>query len=209
MVVSIDESQDTERFVLRAIATPDMVTAQGIVGDLRKAARQLHVALHEFHEADLYRDHPRLLTRSLELMSTAKRKKHPYPRREVCFLGTYYIKASTEQHKPTLTQRRMLTVYFELLQALIWALPLTPQEKLTVICDWFQGCLTLQSAVDSLLAELNGTLAFGNSATQKPLQLADLLVGTLRRHLAGDRNEDRFCFVKPLLHHLGAVSVKQ
>lgn len=102
----------------------------------------------------------------------------------------YYLKSPTEHRKhrkPTLAQQRMLTVYLELLRSLIWALPLTPQEDLTIACDRFQGGQTLLSAVETLLAERgNGTLTFEDSATQKPLQLADLLVGTLRRHLAGD-----------------------
>lgn len=75
-------------------------------------------------------------------MSTAKRKKHAYPRREVRFLGAYYLKASTEQRKPTLAQQRMLTVYSELLRALIGALPLMSQENLIITCDRFQECQT-------------------------------------------------------------------
>ncbi len=79
--------------MLGAIVTSDMLTVQGLAGDLRTAAQRLHIGLHEFHEADLYRDHPRLLTRSMERMSTAKRKKPAYPRREVRFLGSYYLKS--------------------------------------------------------------------------------------------------------------------
>lgn len=66
MIVIIDESQDRERFVLGAIVTPNMLTAHGLAGDLRTADRRLRIGLHEFHEADLHHDHPRLLTRSLD-----------------------------------------------------------------------------------------------------------------------------------------------
>lgn len=44
----MDESQDNERFVLKAVVTPDLLTAQTLAGDLRTAARRWHVPVHEF-----------------------------------------------------------------------------------------------------------------------------------------------------------------
>lgn len=60
-----------------------------------------------------------------------------------------------------------------------------------------------------LLTRAAGNVRFADSVLEKPLQLADLTTGTIRRHLAGDPNEDRFRFIAPLLHHLGVVSVRQ
>lgn len=211
MFVSVDESQDFERFVLAAVVAPDLLTAQSLVGDIRTAARRWRIPVHEFHEADLYRDHPRLLTRGLELMSTAKRKKHVYARREIKFVATYYMKSPTEQTKRTLpTRNRLLTVYRELFQALIWALPLGSEEEVTVIADRFEGCQLLLPTLEGILtARTGGSVQFDDSSAMQPLQLADLLAGTMRRHLGGDVNEGRFRYIAPLLHHLGAVPVKQ
>lgn len=211
MVVYIDESQDSERFVLGAVTAPDLVSLMATIGRFRTISRRLQIPVREYHEFDLHRDHPRLLTRVLEEMSLWKRKKRrPVPRRDLQILATYYLKAPSEQHGTALIHDRMLTVYRETFRALVWALPLTPQHEVDIVCDRFEGCDALLASLQAIvLGRTAGRLRFADSVIDKPLQLADLATGTIRRHLGGDGNEGRFRFIEPILHHLGVVHVRQ
>ncbi|NMP24845.1 DUF3800 domain-containing protein [Sulfobacillus harzensis] len=211
MVVFIDESQDRERFVLEAIVADEVVSLNATVGRFRTISRHLKVDVREYHEFDLHRDHPRVLTRVLEEMSLWKRKKRrSVPRKDIRVVATYYLKAPSEGRGTALAHNRMLTVYRETFRSLVWALPLTPQDTVDVVCDRFEGCTTLEPTLEAiLLTRAAGTVRFADSVLEKPLQLADLTTGTIRRHLAGDPNEDRFRFIAPLLYHLGVVAVRQ
>lgn len=211
VVVYIDESQDQERFVLGAIVADEVVTLNATVGRFRTISRNLQVAVREYHEFDLHRDHPRVLTRVLEEMSVWKRKKRrPVLRTDIKVVATYYLKASTEGHGTALAHQRMLTVYRETFRSLIWALPLRPQDTVDVVCDRFEGCAALEPTLEAiLLSRVAGTVRFADSVLEKPLQLADLTTGTIRRHLADDPNEGRFRLIAPLLHHVGVVTVRR
>lgn len=95
-------------------------------------------------------------------------------------------------------------------RSLVWALPLTPQEDAQILCDRFEGSEALLPTLQSILiARTAGSIRFVDSVLEKPLQLADLAAGTIRRHLDGDANEGRFRYVAPVLYHLGVVPVKQ
>src|SRR5579875_74570 len=211
MYVAVDESQDTQHFVLAAVAAQDLVTLNATVGKFRTVSRHLSVAVRAYHEIDLHRDHPRLLTRLLDEMCVAKRKgRRPGPRTDIKILATYYLKAPSEQAGTALGHIRMVTVYRELFRSLVWALPLTPQEDAQIACDRFEGSEALLPTLQSILiARAAGSIRFVDSVLEKPLQLADLAAGTIRRHLDGDANEGRFRYVAPVLYHLGVVPVKQ
>lgn len=211
MVIFIDESQDRDRFVLGAVVADEVVSLNATVGRFRTLSRHLRIDVREYHEFDLHRDHPRLLTRVLEEMSLWKRKKRrPVPRKDMRIVATYYLKAPSEGRGTALVHNRMLAVYRETFRSLVWALPLAPQDTVDVVCDRFEGCASLVPALEAiLLTRAAGTVHFADSVLEKPLQLADLTTGTIRRHLAGERNEDRFRFIAPLLHHVGVVSVRQ
>jgi hypothetical protein len=104
----------------------------------------------------------------------------------------------------------MVSVYRELFRSLVWALPLTPQQDIQVTCDRFEGSGVLLPVLQTILiARTSGSVRFVDSVVEKPLQLADLAAGTIRRHLDGDANEGRFRYVTPVLYHLGVVPVKQ
>ncbi len=137
-------------------------------------------------------------------------KRRPVPRRDLQLLATYYPKAPSEQHGTALIHDRMLIVYRETFRALVWALPLTPQDEVDIVCDRFEGCDALLPTLQTiLLGRTAGRLGFADSVINKPLQLADLVTGTIRRYLSGDANDGRFRFVEPLWHHLGVVRVRQ
>ena len=211
MVVFIDESQDRNRFVLAGVVAEDAVTLNATIGRFRTISRHLKVDVREYHEFDLHRDHPRLLTRVLEEMGLWKRRKRrPTPRKDLKIVAPYYLKAPSEQQGTALSRERMLTVYREAFRSLVWALPTLPQDYVTVVCDHFEGCEGLLPTLEMILTgRTAGTVRFADSVMGKPLQLADLAAGTIRRHIADDPNEGRFAFLAPLLHHMGAVSVRQ
>jgi len=207
----IDESQDRERFVLAAVAAHDLTSLTTTIGRWRTASRNLNIAVREYHEADLHRDHPRLLTRLLEEMAVFKRKKRrPSPRKDLKVIAAYYLKAPSEQKGTALSHERLMTVYPETFRALVWALPLAVPAPIEVVCDQFEGCEKLLPALNIILADrAAGQIRFADSTGEKPLQLADLAAGTIRRYLGGEGNDGRFRLIAPLLHHLGAVLVKQ
>ncbi len=211
VVVYIDESQDAQHFVLAAVIADEVLTLNATIGRFRTISRHLQVAVREYHEVDLHRNHPRLLTRILEDMSVWKRKKRrPTPRQDMQIVTTYYLKAPSEQSGTALVHGRMLTVYRETFRALVWALPLRLQEDICMVCDRFEGCEELLPALASILVgRASGSVQFADSVVEKPIQLADLAAGTIRRHLSGDPNEGRFRFIAPLLYHLGVVPVRQ
>ena len=64
---------------LAAVAAPNLLTLQNIVGDMRSAARRWRIPVPEFHESTLYRASPRLLTRSLERLAVVPRRKGRRP----------------------------------------------------------------------------------------------------------------------------------
>ena len=211
VVVFLDESQDTQHFVLAAVIADDLLVLNATIGRFRTLSRHLPVAVREYHEVDLHRNHPRLLTRVLEDMSVWKRKKRrPTPRQDIQIVTTYYLKAPSEQSGTALAHGRMLTVYRETFRALVWALPLRLQEDICIVGDRFEGCEELLPTLDSILVgRASGSVQFADSVVEKPIQLADLAAGTIRRHLSGDPNEGRFRFITPLLYHLGVVRVRQ
>lgn len=211
MVVYIDESQDPQHFVLGAIASADVVPLTTTMGRLRTVARRLDIAVAEFHERDLHHHHPRLLNLALEAMSLWKRKKRrAVPRRDLQIVATYYLKSPSEQTGTALLHQRLLAVYRETFRSLVWALPLAPQEQVHIVCDRFEGCeMLLVDLRTILMGRASGTVDFADSLAEKPLQLADLAVGTLRRHLSGEPNEGRFRYLAPILYHVGNVPVRQ
>lgn len=211
MVVFIDESQDAHRFVLAAIGAPDLLTLQSIVGTMRSAARRWRIPVQEFHESTLHRESPRLLTRCLELLAAAphRRGRRPGTRHDIrCFVA-YYEKTPTEQHTHALPTDRLLTVYRATFEAVMWAIPPTETEVFA-ICDEFEKAKSIEASLQATHdVRFTGTIRFGNSEQDKPLQLADLVAGTVRRSLVEESNEGRFGIVVPILFHLGAVTVRQ
>ncbi len=215
MVVFIDESQDPHLFVLAAVVADDVVALNTTIGRFRTISRRASIPVREYHEADLHRDQPQLLTKLLKEMTVIKRKKRrEMPRWDLTIVATYYLKSSTEQQYGTaLPHTRLLVVYRELFRALMEALPLKPGESLDVVCDDFTGSDKLSLCVSNILINRTGAVSssvrFADSTREKPLQLADLVAGTIRRHLNGDANAGRFQFLTPLLRHIGVVSVKK
>jgi hypothetical protein len=205
MFVVMDESQDREYFVLGAVAAPTRALLEGIIADIRTAARRQRVALREFHEVDMNRDHPRLLDRALDILVTTRHRTRPVERTDVLILAAYYLKTSTE-HLTALSASRLRQIYPALFSRLLWALPSLPDYD--IVCDGFQGAAALLPTLhEHLVARGAGTVRFGESSYDKPLQLADLVAGTVRRHLRGDLHRDRFERLVPRLHFLGRVSV--
>ena len=210
MVVYLDESQDAQHFVLAAVAAPDLLTLQNIVGDMRSAARRWHIPVPEFHESTLYRASPRLLTRSLELLAVVPRRKgrRPAPRDNVRLFVAYYTKTPTEQRQHALSMPRLLAVYRAAFEAILWAIPPDVTE-VAAVCDEFSQGRTLAATLQTLHADrFAGSVRFGNSEQDKPLQLADLVAGTVRRSLAGDPNEGRMGIIAPIVFHMGAITVR-
>lgn len=209
--VFVDESQDAERFVLGAVASKDLVALNATVGSFRTITRHLNLTIREFHEVDLHRDHPRLLTRVLETMTTIRRKKRrPTLRHDLQIVASYYLKAPSERDGSALRHTRLLHVYQETFRALVWALPIAPQDTVDIVCDRFEGGEEILSSLQRILgSRVAGRVEFADSVRTKPLQLADLSAGTIRRYLGGDLNEGRFRFIEPLLYHLGVVRVRQ
>lgn len=88
-------------------------------------------------------------------------------------------------------------------------IPPTETEVFTV-CDEFEKTKGIEAALQITHdARFTGTVRFGNSEQDKPLQLADLVAGTVRRSLIEEFNEGRFGILVPLLFHVGAVTVRQ
>lgn len=209
-MVYLDESQDARHFVLAAVAAPDLLTLQNIVGDMRTAARRWHITVPEFHESMLYRASPRLLTRALELLAVVPRRKgrRPAPRDNVRLFVAYYAKTPNEQRQHALSMPRLLTVYRTAFKAILWAIPPDVAEVVAV-CDEFPQGRTLAATLQTLHADrFTGSVRFGNSEQDKPLQLADLVAGTVRRSLAGDPNEGRMGIITPIVFHMGAITVR-
>lgn len=206
----MDESQDPQLFVLGAVISADMVPLSTTMGRLRTVARRLDVAVAEFHERDLHHHHPHLLNLTLEEMTLRKRKKRrAIPRKDLRVVASYYLKSPSEQTGTALLHNRMLTVYRETFRSLMWALPLAHQEPVNIVCDRFEGYTLLADLQTIVMGRATGTMAFADSRAEKPLQLADLAAGTLRRHLSGEPNEGRFRYLAPILYHVGHVPVRQ
>lgn len=209
MEVFIDESQDAQYFVRAAVVTPDLLTLQDIVGDWRRAARRWQIRVQEFHESDLRRDHPRLLSKCLDLLAEAPRryKRTPAPRQG---LGCYilaYKKSPKEQQKETLLSKRLLEVYPEAFRRLIWALP-SQETAANIVCDEFEKCQTIEPVLQCYHAKRftgGGTMRFGSSQQVKPLQVADLVAGTMRRHIGEDPNEGRYEKLATLVEYKGEM----
>lgn len=205
----IDESQDRKHFVLAGVLLRDQSTAADIVGDMRTAARRAKVFLKEFHETELHRYQPRLLTRHLEMLSFAPRrpKRRPAPREGVKLLGAYYAKVPREGE--SLTRDRLRMVYAALFQAIVSALP-EESQAIEVACDHFTGDFSVRPQLEVIVQRrFKGSLEFAESSQVKGLQLADLVAGTVRRYLAEEDNGGRFQILAPILHYLQPVRVTQ
>lgn len=204
----IDESQDPERFVVAAVMAPDLITLHDALGDMRTVARRWGIDVPEFHESTLqHKEQHRLLTRCLELLVVApkRRKRRPAPRPGLQLLTAYYDKATAEREQFPLA--RLLAVYQAAFTAILWALP-TQAEEVTIVCDKFEKCWMLEETLRAeLLKRFAGSVRFGDSQQDKPLQLADLVAGTVRRQLADEPNEGRFSIIAPTLAYMRALHV--
>ncbi len=194
MYLFLDESQDAQYFVVGAILSEELLTLQNIVGEIRTATRRLNLTVQEFHEAVLYRDQPRLLTHAIRLLTSTRSRKGRalHVRPDVEAYAVYYIKTASEQQGSGLPGHRLMVVYQAAFQQLLHAMP-SAVGPLDIVYDTFQYAQRLHPRLaDDLQRWGPGTLHWGESLRKKPLQLADLIAGTVRRHLQGDRNEGRF-----------------
>lgn len=194
MYLFLDESQDAQYFVVGAILSEELLTLQNIVGEIRTATRRLNLTVQEFHEAALYRDQPRLLTHAIRLLTYTRSRKGRalYVRPDVEAYAVYYTKTASEQQGSGLPGYRLMVVYQAAFQQLLHAMP-SAASPLDIVYDTFQYAQRLHPQLaDDLQRWGPGTLHWGESLHKKPLQLADLIAGTVRRHLQGDRNEGRF-----------------
>lgn len=210
MVVYLDESQDAQHFVLAAVAAPNLLTLQNIVGDMRSAARRWRIPVPEFRESALYRTSPRLLTRSLQLLAVVPRRKgrRPASRDNVQLFAAYYAKTPAERHQHALPIGRLLAVYRTAFEAILWAIPPNVTE-VAAVCDEFPQGRTWVTTLQTLHAgRFTGSVRFGNSEQDKPLQLADLVAGTVRRSLADDTNEGRMDLINQILS-MRAITVRE
>lgn len=202
VVVFIDESQDTDHFVLGAVSASDLVTLNMIVGRIRTTTRNLGLVVQEFHEATLYHSQPKLLTQALKQMVKTRsgKKKALHVRSDVRAYAVSYSKRSEERIGSGLPGERLMEVYTTLFSRLLTAMPL-PSTSPDIVYDTFQYAQRLQPALASEVQQAwrTGTIRWGDSRQDKPLQLADLVAGTVRRHLGGEANEDRFLILKPIL----------
>ncbi len=201
MHLFLDESQDAQYFVVGAILSEELLTLQNIVGEMRTATRQLGLSVQEFHEAVLYRDQPRLLTRAIRLLTYTRSRKGRalYVRPDVTAYAVYYTKTAREQCGSGLPGTRLMVVYQAAFQQLLHAMP-SAAGPLDIVYDTFQYAQRLQPQLNSDVQQWGfGRIRWGESLHDKPLQLADLVAGTVRRHLQGDANEGRFKELEKIL----------
>lgn len=95
--------------------------------------------MQEFHEAELYRDHPRLLNQAMRLLIYTRSRKGRalYVRPDVTAYAVYYTKIAREQQGSGLPRDRLMAVYQAAFQQLLHALPPTA-SPLDIVYDTFQ-----------------------------------------------------------------------
>ena len=194
MYLFLDESQDAQYFVVGAVLSEEILTLQNIVGEMRTATRRLRLSVQEFHEAVLYRDQPRLLNHAIRLLTYTRSRKGRalYVRPDVTAYAVYYTKTVSEQSGSGLPGTRLMGVYQAAFHQLLGALP-SAAGPLDIVYDTFQYAQRLHPQLTSDVQQWGiGRIRWGESLHDKPLQLADLVAGTVRRHLHGDPNEGRF-----------------
>lgn len=150
--------------------------------------------MQELHEAVLYRDQPRLVTQAMGLLTYTRSRKGRarHVRPDVGAYAVYYTKTASEQQGSGLPGHRLMVVYQAAFQQLLYAMPSTA-GPLDIVYDTFQYAQRLHPQLAEELQRWGpGTLHWADSLHKKPLQLADLIAGTVRRHLQGDLNEGRF-----------------
>lgn len=93
-----------------------------------------------------------------------------------------------------------MEVYKALFRRLLTVVP-PPAASPDIVYDTFQYAQRLQPQLAHEVHQAwgTGTVRWGDSLRDKPLQLADLVAGTVRRHLGGEAHEDRFLILKPIL----------
>jgi hypothetical protein len=205
----IDESQDAQYFVIGAIVAPDLLTLHSIVGEMRTVTRRLRLTVQEFHEAVLYRDQPRLLNQAIRLLTHTRSHKGRalYVRPDVQGYAVYYAKTVDEQRGSGLPGDRLMTVYRMAFQQLLRALP-PEMAPLYIVYDTFQYAQRLRQILAADVQQWgSGSVQWGDSLQEKPLQLADLVAGTVRRHLNGDPNEGRFEQMEKILQVCEALEI--
>ncbi len=201
MHLFLDESQDAQYFGVGAVRSEEILTLQNIVGEMRTATRRLGLTVQEFHEASLYRDQPRLLNHAIRLLTYTRSRKGRalYVRPDVDAYAVYYTKTSSEQYGSGLPGHRLMVVYQAAFQQLLHAMPSTA-GPLDIVFDTFQYAQRLHPQLADDLQQWGfGRIRWGESLHDKPLQLADLVAGTVRRHLHGDPNEGRFNELEKIL----------
>lgn len=194
MYLFLDESQDAQYFVVGAVLSEEILTLQNIVGEMRTATRRLRLSVQEFHEAALYRDQPRLLSHAIRLLTYTRSRKGRalYVRPDVTAYAVYYTKTSSEQGGSGLPGDRLMVVYQAAFHQLLGVLP-PATSPLDIVYDTFQYAQRLHPQFTRDVQQWGlGRIRWGESLHDKPIQLADLVPGTVRRHLHGDPNEGRF-----------------
>ncbi len=201
MYLFLDESQDAQYFVVGAVLSEEILTLQNIVGEMRTATRRLRLSVQEFHEAVLYRDQPRLLNHAIRLLTYTRSRKGRalYVRPDVTAYAVYYTKTASEQCGSGLPGDRLIVVYQAAFQQLLHSIP-SAAGPLTIVYDTFQYAQRLHPHLSRDVQYWGeGRIRWGESLHDKPLQLADLVAGTVRRHLQGDPNEGRFQELEKIL----------
>ena len=114
-------------------------------------------------------------------------------------MAVYYRKRSEESQGSGLPGPVLLTVYQGAFCQLRYALP-TGTSFVRVVYDTFQYAQRLQPSLEADEHTWGpGDVRWGDSLQDKPLQLADLVAGTVRRYLANQPNEGRFQRLVPVL----------
>lgn len=209
--IYIDESSDANHYVLSAVGSHSPQTLNRIVKTFRSVVRQSRLSERDKNkinndpkERHLYRNHPEMLAKYLELICNHPSEQHKPTRNHVHACTAVYKKHGIEM--AIFPEERMLTVYIALFLEMIRAFySFTNQENLEIIYDCFPKAGEVKNELHRFISQLYPCLTYTldfekNQEKGKHLGLyiADIVAGTSRRFV-GKENPNYFHMIKKLL----------
>lgn len=209
MFVGFDESELDSYFVLGAVISDTEEIVNGVVRKFRHCIRKSCLPKkikdkinQDPKETFLYRTEPDWLVKYMSLISNDFTKKSNPPRKNLSLTARYYKKAKDEDFN----RFRLLNVYYELFIDICNELAqnYTPDTSFDLLFDKFIYAEDVKWALNQKIPSILNLRSLETQHGDRRMALlpADIVAGTVRRHLAKN-NPDFYhcissCFMEPI-----------
>ena len=211
MYIYLDESSDSQNYVLAAVCSDSPQVFTNIVNSFRHTVRDSILSTidkgkinNDPKERILYRDYPQFLVKYLDIITTEKTKKGRAPRANIYTSIAYYEKKDVEM--ATFPENRMLKIY----EALFLEVIRNSKDNLLethfdIIFDHFMKAKEMKSRLNITIPQqfpnITFTLDYAEGGEKKQhlgLFVSDIIVGTCRRYI-GKESRNYYPMIKRMV----------